>query len=117
MLVQCKNWRPPKVKPSIKGQRSIASIFIKQNVVKEKEEAIDPDDPEVVTFEEGNSADKEGNCADKEGNGADKDGNGADKEEGNSADKDPKGESDEESSGLKINIRKAGGRFFINSTI
>ena len=101
MLVQCKNWRPPKVKPSIKGQRSIASIFVKQNVVKEKEEAIDPDDPEVVTFEEGNSADKEGNCADKE--------------EGNSADKDPKGESDEESSGLKINIRKAGGR--INSTI
>ena len=70
-----------------------------------------------MTFEEGNSADKEGNCADKEGNGADKDGNGADKEEGNSADKDPKGESDEESSGLKINIRKAGGFLFINSTL
>ena len=66
-----------------------------------------------MTFEEGNSADKEGNCADKEGNGADKDGNGADKEEGNSADKDPKGESDEESSGLKINIRKAGGHFLL----
>ena len=55
--------------------------------MKEKEEAIDPDDPEVVTVEDGYASDK-----------------------GNNADKDPKSES----SVLKINIRKAGGRFFID---